>query len=440
MSAVLRVFWLFYTAFPLQRWLAVTGVVLCSILIAGGFWLEAPDAVYLLVAATFTVLAAFPAVFAGAALFRALSAPRSHQLFPHFRARMLLATALLAASSILWFAAVLAVPALLEGRALPAAVLVYPFGFVTAVFIWVFLFSGDWRWGSAYLLLPLGVVMLLRTGPGSTDADTLPLWPVATVASLAWAAFGVWYSRVRLVRPLMLTAAARREVRPWTDFPTRAGAIRAMLAWNGQPSLFRPFLVAVGGGGAIGIALLVLTVLMLPKLGRMPFLTSFIWPFCCMAIAGAVAGRIVGQSRLLWLMVGGGRDDIRRLIERAAWRNGVAALAVTMTTALIVIVPLGPSAREVALGLAVCASAAIYGVYVALSAVPGIKTQLVGFGLMSVAQLALIARADPAVASVAIIVAAQLLGAALFRALAVRRWRRIDWRLVQPIRGMVGVP
>jgi hypothetical protein len=111
-----------------------------------------------------------------------------------------------------------------------------------------------------------------------------------------------------------------------------------------------------------------------------------------------------------------------------------------MTTVLIVTIPLAATARELVLGLALCVSAAAYGGYVAFAAVPGVRTQVFGFGLMTVAQLSLLARADPAVTSVVIICAAQVLGALLFRVLAVGRWRRIDWRLVQPLRGMEGVP
>lgn len=432
MSAIFRVWWLFYTAFPLQRWLAVTGAVLFGCFIAARLLLGAPPAAYGLGALIFTILTATPPVFAGGALLRALSTPRSHQLLPHFRGRMLAAVGLFVASLVLWFAILLAVPVLLEGRAVPAAVFGIPLAFVTAVFFWVWLFSGDWRWGLAWVLVPLGVVALVRTGPGSADAGSLPLWPLVIGAALAWAVFGVWYLRVRRVGPLMLTPAARRQVRSWTETPTREAAIRAVLAWNGEPGAVRPFLVAVGGSAAIGLALLLITLLQ-PKLHRLPLLTSFIWPFVSMSMVGAVAGRVAHQSRLLWLRIEGGRDDIRRRIERAAGRSGLAAFVVTMTIALLVTVPFAASTRELTLGLAVCASAALYGGYVALAAVSGVRTQLFGFGLMGVTQLALIARADPAVTSVAIVIAAQLLGAASFRALAVRRWRRIDWRLVRPL-------
>lgn len=433
MSAVLRVFWLLYTAFPLQRWLAVVGAAIGGVLVVIGFLSSQVEAGVGLGVLTFTIFTAFPALFAGGALLRALSAPHSHQLFPHFRVRALFAVALLVASLVLWFGGVLALFAWLENVAVRPAVFVYAYGFVTGVFVWVWLFSGDWRWGFAFLLLPLGFVMLVRTGAGATDAGSLPI-PVLMAASLAWGAFAAWYLRVRRVRAVMSTPAAR-DPDSWTEQPTREAAIRATTAWNGQPSLVRSFLVAVGRGAGTGIALLIAVVL-LPRVDRLPLLTSFLWPFVSMSLVGGAVGHVVRQSRLLWLRIGGGRDEIWRRIEQAAWRTGLAAFAVAMTTALIVTVPLGAGARELVLGLALCASAAAYAGYCTLAAVPGVRTQVLGFGLVTILQLALLARADPPVTSVAIVLVAQLLGAALFRALAVRRWRRIDWRLVQRPKAM----
>jgi len=67
-----------------------------------------------------------------------------------------------------------------------------------------------------------------------------------------------------------------------------------------------------------------------------------------------------------------------------------------------------------------------------LAAPTDVKTQLAAFGLMTIAHIALVVRAEASVTSVALAVAAQLAGAVLFRAFAVRRWRRIDWLRLQP--------
>jgi hypothetical protein len=430
-SAVLRVFWLFYTAFPLQRWLAVVGAAVGAVLIVVGLLSSQARIGAGYGALTFAVFTAFPALFACAALLRALSAPRSHQLFPHFRQRALLAVVLLVTSSVLWlFGIGLAATALIGNEAVPAAAsFVFPFGFVTAVFVWVWLFSADWRWWSASLLLPLGAVLLTRAARGGADTGSLLLL-VSIGASLAWVAFAAWFLRVRRVRPVMVTPPAR-NAGSWTGQLTREAAMRATIAWDGQPSLARTLLAAIGRGGGTAIVLLI-AVALLPEVDRLPYLTSFPWPFASMALVGGHVGFVVRQSRLLWLRVGGSRDQIWRHIELAAWQTGLGAFTVAMTTALIGTVAFGTSVPELLFGVALCASAAAYGGYVALAAAPGARAQVMGFGLMAIAQLALLARADPALISVLLVLGAQLLGAALLRALAVRRWRKIDWRLVRP--------
>ena len=93
---------------------------------------------------------------------------------------------------------------------------------------------------------------------------------------------------------------------------------------------------------------------------------------------------------------------------------------------------LGASLRELAFGLAICASAVLYGGYLSLAASRG-WMHLAGFALMAVVQIAFIARPAPAATFVAIVIAAQLAGAVLLRAAAVRRWRRIDWLQLKPM-------
>ena len=200
MSAVLRVWWTFYTAFPLQRWLAVAAVA--------GVFSPGDAPFYPLGAIFFAVLAVFPAVFAAGAVLRALSAPRNHQLWPRFRVRMLIAVALFVTTIALLPAALVMLAAFADGRPLPAAVLVYPFGFVTVAYRWTYLFSGDWRFG---LLFPVGLfaaVALLRVSFGPAGANATPVLSlVAAAALLAWVAFVVGYLSVRRVGQWMLTAA-----------------------------------------------------------------------------------------------------------------------------------------------------------------------------------------------------------------------------------------
>jgi len=145
MNAVLRVWWTLFTALPLQRLLGGMGAVWCGALVLG--WLVTGDKAFWIVGVIgLFVLAIFPAVFASAAVFRALSAPRANQLLPRFRARMLVAVTLFMVAVLaplaLWF---------VSGRTAsnppPALELLgYVFAVSTVIFMWMFVLFGDWRW------------------------------------------------------------------------------------------------------------------------------------------------------------------------------------------------------------------------------------------------------------------------------------------------------
>lgn len=367
-------------------------------------------------------------------MLRALSAPRSHQLWPHFRGRMLIAGALFVTALALLPPVLIVLPTFATGRALPAAALVYSFGFVTAVYLWAFLFSGDLRFGLLGPVFPVAVIMVLRGSTGSGETIAAPVLPLAAVtALLAWVAFGVWYLCVRRVGPWRLTAArgAAWEV-PSNRPVTREAALLALLTGRVPTSFVRELSATIALAAVLGF------LLGLPSSSRNPQLppASFVWPFICfisMAIAAMRTVPIAHQSRLLWLRIDGRRDGVRQRIERVAWRYWLTTFAGIVVFALVAPTVRGASLSDLAFGLATCASAVVYGGYVVLAAPTGVMTQIAAFGLMTVAQIALIVPADASNTSVALVVGAQLLGAALFRAFAVRRWRRIDWLLLQPL-------
>lgn len=429
MSAVLRVWWTFFTAVPLQRWLAVVGAAVAGLLlvtVSVAVQRPPPAAGYAIAAAAFTMFAVVPPLFAGGPFLRMLSAPRSHQLLPYFRVRMLVATALLVASQVLWFAAVMVGPVLAAGRDPWASLLILPFAFVTGVFLWLFLASGDVRWWVAGVLL---VALPSRIFPSAGGSAWLA--PIAgALAALAWLVFAIWYLRVRRVPPLQLAA------RPWR-WPSaiarplgQAEAIRALVAGYFEWSLPRQLLGAVGAGVAFSV-LLGLVFVWPGRFERLPYFTNFPWPFVVMVMMGVIGARSAYRSRALWLQIPGRRADIYARIERLVARRWLLAVVAMLPIALGAWL-FGASSAELALALLLCASAGLYGGWLSLAAVPGVKTHLLGFGLMTLAQLGLLARVEPVFPSVGIVIGAQLLGAALFRALAVRRWRRIDWLSFRP--------
>jgi len=259
---------------------------------------------------------------------------------------------------------------------------------------------------------------------------SVPLMAVA--ALLAWAAFVVWYLRVRRVAPWRLTTRGAGWEVPSNRPVTRETALLALLTGRVPTSFVRELLATIAVAAVLGF------LLGLPSSSRnlQQPPASFVWPFICfisMAIACMRTVPIAYQSRLLWLRIDGRRDGVRQRIERVACRYWLTTFAGIVVFALVAPAVRGASFSDLAFGLATCVSAVVYGGYVGLAAPTGVKTQLAAFALMTVAQIALIVPADASNTSVALVVAVQLAGAVWFRALAVRRWRRIDWLLLQPL-------
>jgi len=171
-------------------------------------------------------------------------------------------------------------------------------------------------------------------------------------------------------------------------------------------------------------------------------LTSFFWPLTFMLLYGERSLAIVRQSRLVWLKIPGSRDAVRLEIERVLWRNWVFGAALFAFVAAIAASPLvGADASRALLGLAATAGAALYGTYIAMAAMPSIATYFLAFGApMVLLQIVLLARAEPSLTAVAVVVGIELAGAGLLRALVIRRWHTVDWLRLRPLETLVGGP
>ena len=430
MRAVLRVWWTFLMAVPLQRRFGVLGSTLFGLALVVGLLLR--EWIWLWFGySAFFVFAAFPSLFAAPALFRSLSAPRMFQLLPHFRLRMLIAVSLVLCALLVLSAGILVWPTLAAERAFLTAASAFLFAlgvvaaFIVALFLVLFLAFGDWRWS---ISLPLALVALVLLGRAGFLA-ALPAWGWPAAALGAWTIFAAWYLRVRQVPPVMLMPQQRAVGIDAARPVPRAVAIRTLLVssavytisegMNLRTTPLRFFVIVV--------ALVVL-------------LTGLL-PLAFMLFFGERSVAIVRQSRLLWLNIPGSRDAVRSEIEKALWRTlgfGAALLAVVAAIAASPLV--GAGAARALLGLVVTAGAAIYGTYVAMAAVPSVATYFWGFGSMVLLQLVLLLRPEPSLAAVAVVAAVELAGAALLRVLAIRRWRTVDWLRLRPLPALIGVP
>jgi hypothetical protein len=434
MNAALRVWWTFLTALPLQRWLGSVGAALCVLLALVGFVLNQP--LWMAGLVVLLVLAVFPTLFAGPAVFRALSSPRANQLWPHFRARMLGATALFIATLLALFALLIWGAPSPAGRAPPLELIGYTFAIATALFFWMFLQLGDWRWVWLWIAGPLvaGMLGLLGLSPSAVRAvlTAIPPWAWPAAAVAIWLVFAVWYVRAGRIRPIMLVPQA--HARAWAraeldEAVTRDVALRMLV--TARPPRRKT------GALALAIAIVVGTAIVVPSLtpaARFFSFTSFVWPFSTMMMLWGNATAIVHRSRLLWLRMPGSRDVVRREIERALLRNFRAAVLLLLAAAAVYASPLvAAPPREVLAGFALAACAGLFITYVAFAAVPGGKLQLVSCGLMIGIQMALLARPSPSLTSVAIVAGAELVAAIMFRAVAIRNWRHVDWSRLRPL-------
>ncbi len=422
MNAALRVWWTFFTAFALQRRFAQVGVVLCALLVAAGLIVQ--DPIWILGPIVLLILTAFPALLAGAAVFRALSAQRIQRLAPYSRPRMLGAVALLVATLLLVFGLLFLAPAAIAGRPLPVEPFAYAFAAITALFLLSFLQAGDLRWVYVWAAI---VVALSTLRPASVSRETLAAVPASAwlVGALAaWTAFAAWYLNAARIRPLALLPRAPGS--SWSH--TLDGALAREVAVRALVAIELP-----RSRRYVGHAMLIVGAAVMASAGPFPF-TSFIWPFAAMIMLGTKAAAIVQRSRLVWLVTPGSRDAVRREIERLMWRGTTPGLLALLTAAAFSVSPLvGASPSDVLTGFVLSAAAGLYGQSVALANTHSRVIYLVGCGVMVALHLGLLARPTPSATAVATVIAAEVVGIAGLRVLAVRRWRRIDWALLRQI-------
>lgn len=431
MNAVLRVWWTFFTAVPLQRVLGVIGGALFALGVIG-WLLSGYSAWFANGFLAFVVSAGVPALFSAPAIFRSLSARRMCQLLPRFRLRMLLAVSLLLGALLAATFVFVLAEALQDGWSSLWAI-GYPFAVLVATFLLLFLVFGDWRWS---VLLMLAILLFGVSVNEPAMLAVPPAWLWFATALGAWVIFAAWYLRVRQVR----------GIAPMPDSRSGVDATRPVLRTVAIRVLLAPHTPRAADQIGLRNAPWLLATLVIMFLIAFS-LTSFVAPLMSMVLSTQPSVTIVRQSRLLWLRIPGARDAVRGQVERALWRSLATVCGWLVVAAAIAASPLmGHGAAEIALGFALAAGASIYAAYVALAAVRGISTYLWGFGSMALLLIGLLVLSAlfPDVFSAhsltapAVVAAVELAGAALLRALAVRRWRTVDWLRFKPL--LVGVP
>ncbi len=369
---------------------------------------------------------------AAGGVLRAVVAPHNHQFLPLFRVRLLLATGLLMALLLAAFYLVF-LPAILNGEAPPVEAIVFVFGALTALFLAMFVITGDWNRMFIVLALLFALSLWLRLeGPlRLRDAGVSFAAVIGVAGACAWLVFAVWFLRVRRIRPPMLTPTLwySRQLGPAEVLP-HATARRTVMNGVIEASTAKMLLLVIGLGLVIGGAFALAAYLVKSQNGSQS-LTIFVWPFVMMIVMAETTYRVVRQSRLLWLHVPGSRAEVLRVVETALVRRYLWIVAFNLAVAATVLVLQAPALREI--GWALALSAALYGSYVGLATIRGFRLLILGCGPMAIVQIALLGTSGATTTELTAMLAAQLLGTLLFRLFAARRWHRIDWLRFRPL-------
>ena len=450
MKAVAHVYWTFFTAFRIQRWLGVLGLIVVAVGLFVGLVgtltdIKAVMGFPLGVLGFFVVIG--PAAFAAGGLLRALAASRANALLPHFRLRVLCAVALFVGSiALLSYLVVSMNPT--TGPPLGTEVAVYAVGVLTAIVLSVVVITGNPNWGYLFFLPMIAPSMWTEVdGPRRLAAAGVSLpWIVAVAAASAWLAFAIWYLRTRHIRPVLLLTSTRgwtelwrhkaeRPVKRWPEDLTRAHAVGILLSGRVLRAFPQRLVIAAAAGALLCLVASLLRY-MPGQQPAAPRFTSFVWAFYAMFFVALWAHQIARQSRRVWLSVPGPRVQVFRLVERTMAR--LFAIALSCITALVLVSlwlhETPPS--EVAWGIALMASAALYSVCMGLASVRSTWLIAGGVLIMTIVQAVVLeAVQKPAgTAQIVAVIGIQLAAAAAFRILAALRWRDIDWLKFRPQR------
>ncbi len=442
MKAVIRVAQAYFTFAPLQSWLSAIGlsIVAVSLLVR---LLAGAGTGALVLAIIGAALVAMGPVFGGGVILRQGSSRSTMMLRPYARLRLLLGTTLAMNAVVL----LVVLPFLLDqpagpgGHPAPAVADMFAIAWGAMALNWVCVFAlSAYPFGLALLwIIPLVAVGLLRAAPQQQMPDPV----VALFAGLIlWAAFSVWYLCRRSHGPsLALGMTFPASSAGWLSrFLTSAHPAaprslpEAQQKWLfGDASLLNH--AFVGAGSTLLMVILFFWLLDGP-LARDKALTGNILYIGLLISCFSAGYWLVGRSRALWLRTG---LDRAGLLRHAEVTGLLPIMASALASILIIILTqhwLRPDLLITILlnAFALVALAACMA-YAGLSFTSSwsIPTVLAFIGTCVLALAGILVLGanrsqDFLVVSIALLASLAL----LLRALALHRWRSLDWRVKRP--------
>jgi hypothetical protein len=274
-----------------------------------------------------------------------------------------------------------------------------------------------------------------------TNAGTADFLMVLALAAASL--FAVWYVRVRRIAPPQSHFAPRWFVGSNSSHATAASRRAAINTYLlGQPSVVRAtrdqlaFWVLINA-----LVLWVLTFARQHTQGHADFgLGPVIMVFCLSSIGNYLGRTVAGDSRHVWIRAGFSRDELFRAAERLTWTclAILGAGVLVLSAAEWILLPHGDHDWRflfvVLLAMVVC------NTYLGLMNFNGVSGVLADAVLSAVIVFLVLYYAflfpdEPGAATARFVIAvAEVIGAFALRALALRRWRRVDWLKFRPRR------
>lgn len=428
------------------RWLLGIGLTLTGIAVIGSLLARPHHGIFGIMAPLGVVIAAIAPVLWSGTILRALFAPRALQLIPRGRLKLLLGAVIAQLLVAMFIGGVVTLMAALTAAGgFQAPLFVDTFALLTVQCLGSFVAARVRAGGLVWLMSWALWAQLLTAGfkywhLRDQLASTMGLAMTVAITALLWLLFGILYLRTGLIRlPHWELIGPGFNARAEDTAPgalvfadgrfTRTQALRTLL--SGMPRNRRALTLRVLGGG---LAVLLVIAVISALRGYRNFGTMFLTMLCMVAgpVAGSIAGTMAQRAKSLWLHCGLSRAEVFTELESQGWRIllRVSALFVALAASWFAAgagsVP-GASWKVGAL-LTPLASGAMF-LYAQLQYVRGRRVDLLLLGaamaLWMVEWFTIMAIGAPAL--IAALLGAQILLVPVLRALARRRWGRIDW-------------
>ncbi len=431
----------------LQRWLLGIGLVLTLLGVAALLtgWQPTARPVFVFTSMFGMAITVISPILVGAMMFRAYSAPRSVQLIPHGRLKLVLGAFITQILLALFIGAIM-------NAALPAApghmatVSAIAFSGLTLWFL-SFYWGLQSRLGACIWVIYLFAPPLLSRAFPHLHFGALLLTPkglitAVTASALAWPLFAVSYIRQREINIMpnwkLLGQGSRRAQH--TSPPARTArapqrygrkqAVQTLLI--GIASIHRQIAVLVL---ILGLALL--TALLINTHANVLSRTAFVWTFIICLFAGVIPAAptnlMTRRAKSLWLAGNLGREELFMAVERQSWSMvlWVAGPAMALALPLLAFSLHAVPAPAQLLGILVVPLAAgASGIYVSLLLVRGRKFTdtllLTAYTLLLMVEI-FSALAQSPTSILPPLLAANIIAIPLLRQLGLRRWQNIDW-------------